>query len=457
MVCRQRGRCSNRSRIGRVGLKGKRILTPTQTTNFTLLAKGPGGEVSRSATVEVLVPTPTPAPAAARVPAPVVVSFDAAPSQIREGGSALLAWSASNAIGVRIDPGLGSQPPAGSVRVSPARTITYTLTATGAGGETSRSTSVQVTPAPPPAVITFSASPSSISQGETALLQWSVSNATGVRIDPGLGARAETGNFRVNPAETTTYTLVAASAGGETRRTVRVEVVALTAGTTKVNPKDGLKYVWIPPGRFTMGCSPGDAECANNEKPAHEVNITKGFWMGQTEVTQEAYEKVTGKDPSHFKGAKLPVESITWNEAQSLCQMAGMRLRAEAEWEYAAQAGSTQGRYGDLVAISWNSGNSGNMTHEVAQKVANAWGLYDTLGNVYEWTSDWYADKLPGAVNDPAGPASGQARVVRGARPTSIPGSSAPRSATGSSPGFGTTISGSGAWGNCVKSLALCV
>ena len=89
---------------------------------------------------------------------------------------------------------------------------------------------------------------------------------------------------------------------------------------TRVNPKDGLTYVWIPPGKFQMGCSPADAECFDNEKPAHQVTITKGFWLGQTAVTQQAYERVIGKNPANHKGANLPVEEVDWNEATGLLQ-----------------------------------------------------------------------------------------------------------------------------------------
>ncbi len=132
-------------------------------------------------------------------------------------------------------------------------------------------------------------------------------------------------------------------------------------------------------------------------------------------MTQEAYQKVTGKSPSTINGAKLPVETITWNDAQSYCQMAGMRLPTEAEWEYAARAGSSASRYGDLDQIAWYSGNSGSKTHEVGQKQANAWGLYDALGNVSEWVADWYADQYPaGNQTDPSGPTSGQRRALRG-------------------------------------------
>ena len=189
----------------------------------------------------------------------------------------------------------------------------------------------------------------------------------------------------------------------------------LRAGATKVNAKDGLTYVWIPPGTFQMGCSPGDTECFDPEKSPWRVAISKGFWMGQTEVTQEAWQRVMGKNPSTSKGAKLPVVEITWDDARSYCQAADMRLPTEAEWEYTARAGTTGSRYGDLEAIAWHSGNSQRKTHETGEKQANAWGLYDMLGNVWEWVADWYADEYPPAsASDPQGPASGTMRVRRG-------------------------------------------
>ena len=162
---------------------------------------------------------------------------------------------------------------------------------------------------------------------------------------------------------------------------------------TKTNPKEGLTYVWIPPGKFMMGCSPGDGECDQDEKPAHEVIMTKGFWMAQTLVTQAAYRRVVGANPSFFHGDQRPVDRISWDEAKAYCAAVGMRLPSEAEWEYAARANSPAARYGeaDTDAIAWYKGNSYDRSHEVAQKQPNAWQLYDMLGNVWEWTSDWYS------------------------------------------------------------------
>ena len=199
-------------------------------------------------------------------------------------------------------------------------------------------------------------------------------------------------------------------------------------GEVKVNPKDGLKYVWIPPGTFMMGCSPGDSECDDDEKPPHQVTITKGFWMGQTPVTVGAYKRfaaATGRQmPAELRKAlnsgwaneAMPIVEVRWDDAQAYCGWAGGRLPTEAEWEYAARGGSTEARYGDLDEIAWYADNSGNQTHEVGQKRANGFGLYDMLGNVWEWVNDWYDQNYyqNSPSQDPTGPASGQLRVLRG-------------------------------------------
>jgi len=195
-------------------------------------------------------------------------------------------------------------------------------------------------------------------------------------------------------------------------------------GKSKVNPDDGERYIYISPGSFRMGCSEGDRYCYPNENPARDVHISKGYWMQQTEATVGSYRKFcerTGKpmptSPKFSQADNHPVVNINWNEADTYCKGAGGRLPTEAEWEYAARAGVTAPQYGELDRIAWYGKNSKGGTHPSATRSPNQWGLYDMLGNVWEWCNDWYADKYDSAnpVTDPQGPATGQMRVLRGA------------------------------------------
>ena len=166
----------------------------------------------------------------------------------------------------------------------------------------------------------------------------------------------------------------------------------------KINPKDGQKYVYIEPGKFMMGCSPGDKQCKKDETPAHETVVDRGFWIGQTEVTQAAFEKVTGENPINlpeFHGPNLPVVSVPWSRAGKYCQAIGMRLPTEAEWEYAARGGTTEARYGPVASVAITGEDMiGPLKDQhlgpVASKNPNDFGTYDMLGNVWEWTADWY-------------------------------------------------------------------
>jgi formylglycine-generating enzyme required for sulfatase activity len=199
---------------------------------------------------------------------------------------------------------------------------------------------------------------------------------------------------------------------------------------TNPNPS---QLVWVPPGTFTMG-SPPTEPGRNADELQHSVSITKGFWVGRHEVTQDDYIRVMLSTPSFFNtNVSLPVESVTWQQAQDYCnnltqreQDAGRlpagyvyRLPTEAEWEYAARASSSQAYFfgpdpQNLPQYAWFVNNSGSMTELVATKTSNPTGLFDTYGNVAEWCADWYGPYAPDRVLDPTGPPNGTLRAVRG-------------------------------------------
>ena len=201
--------------------------------------------------------------------------------------------------------------------------------------------------------------------------------------------------------------------------TPRVESAAPQAGESRVF--DGIEFVWIPAGEFRMGSTGSEAD--DDEQPLTRVRISRGFYLGKYEVTQGQWEAVMGSNPSAFDecGPTCPVEQVSWDDVQEFIRKLNAvvgeqryRLPTEAEWEYAARAGTSGDRYGNLDLIAWYVGNSGFRTHPVGQKAPNAWGLHDMLGNVYEWVGDWYGDYPGGSVTDPQGPTSGSGRVVRG-------------------------------------------
>ena len=184
-----------------------------------------------------------------------------------------------------------------------------------------------------------------------------------------------------------------------------------------------MEFVRIPAGTFVMG-SPEDEEGRDTDETRHQVTLSQGFWMGKYEVTQSEWAAVMGSNPSGFKGClRCPVESVSWDYVQEFLRRLNeresgsgyvYRLPTEAEWEYAARAGTSGARYGELDSIAWFHDNAGGTTHPVGEKEANPWGLHDMLGNVGEWTSDWYGEYPSVPVTDPAGPSTGSARVFRG-------------------------------------------
>jgi formylglycine-generating enzyme required for sulfatase activity len=210
-------------------------------------------------------------------------------------------------------------------------------------------------------------------------------------------------------------------------QTRKVVNTAIPAGATTTSKRGALTYVWVPPGKFKMGCVPGDTSCEVGEHQ-HDVTISKGFWLGQTEVTVAAYRKYANamakamppepKFNAEWKDGNQPIVNLTWSDAKDFCGWDDNtgRLPTEAEWEYAARGRSETLRYGDVDEIAWNAHNSGMIAHPVAQKPANYLGLYDMLGNAWEWVNDrwaedYYEDNLP---PDPKGPTEGTERVLRG-------------------------------------------
>ena len=231
----------------------------------------------------------------------------------------------------------------------------------------------------------------------------------------------------------------------------------LTKLTEPVFSEIGMEFVWIPAGTFMMGSPEGEAGRHDDERQ-HEVRISRGYWMGKYEVTQGEWEEVMGSNPSRFKecGSRCPVENVSWEDAQEFVRKLNgresgrgyrYRLPSEAEWEYAVRAGTSgatpegelrilgKRNAPELDGQAWYGGNCGVSylgawdcsgweekqdesewcgTHPVGHKGANGWGLHDMLGNVWEWTADWYEEYPSRSVTDPKGPGTDSHRVARG-------------------------------------------
>jgi sulfatase modifying factor 1 len=228
-------------------------------------------------------------------------------------------------------------------------------------------------------------------------------------------------------------------------------------GATKTESKTNLVYIWIPEGGYEQGCSKFDTVCEADEKPAHEVTISKGFWMGQTEVTVGAYSKFASSTnrrlpPEATFGSRnlnpgwankqAPIVNVSWNDAHEFCEWSGGSLPTESQWEYAARGDGSAPGQTTLSAIAWYANNSGaaaladatalfkedgpgflgrlaqnqSTFHSAGKLAPNSFMLYDMLGNVWEWTADWYGEGYYRANErfDPKGPADGQAKVLRG-------------------------------------------
>jgi formylglycine-generating enzyme required for sulfatase activity len=208
--------------------------------------------------------------------------------------------------------------------------------------------------------------------------------------------------------------------------------------TVEVAPGLEMTFVLVPPGRFRMG-SPEDEKDRDKDETPHTVVLTEPFDLGKYEVTQQQYQALTRKNPSHFQGGDLPVEQVSWEEARDFgikltekhSDQHVYRLPTEAEWEYACRGGRPSSQpfgIGDGRSLSSREANfDGNYpyggadtgpyiekTSSVGSYRANALGLFDVHGNVWEWCADRYGPYPDGGLTDPTGPTEGPHRVIRG-------------------------------------------
>jgi len=187
----------------------------------------------------------------------------------------------------------------------------------------------------------------------------------------------------------------------------------------------GITWIVVPAGTYEMGCSLNDAQCNSDESPRHTVSISS-YKMMATEMTEAYHQAITGDVYNSWNaencGMNCPLFSIPWAVAAEVCYQAGRRLPSEAEWEYAARAGTTTRYYCDddpvcLDDIAWYNDNQPGTGHQPSSgKMPNDWGFYDILGTRLEWTADWYRDDYysNSPVNDPPGPSVSTTRVMRG-------------------------------------------
>ena len=225
-----------------------------------------------------------------------------------------------------------------------------------------------------------------------------------------------------------------------TNANLRAAIIATGLPWRVRDNSSNIEMLLVPPGTFMMGCSPSKYWGCFDYSPLHQVTLTNAFYLGRYEVTQAQWLAEMGSNPSNFQGAQnpnaasRPVEQVSWNMIQPFCTQNGLRLPTEAEWEYAYRAETTTAFHsypaqpngfndatllGNIAWYSGNNGASGSSTYgtkAVGGKFANALGLHDMSGNVWEWCQDWYSDTsyTSSPATNPTGPATGSARLWRG-------------------------------------------
>ena len=352
-----------------------------------------------------------------------VVGHEYSQSLTATGGDGGYAWSIS---GGNLPPGLALDS-GGTISGTPTISgmSTFTVQVTSRGESDTKEMSLEVlnpwlyvkTTALMSEVVGGHYSQSLEATGGDSNYAWSITAGT---LPTGLTLSAA-GTISGTPTAVgnSTFTVEVASGGRTATRALFITIVSGDLGLSL----DADQFELIPAGTFQMGSNGGGYD----ERPVHAVNITQPFYLQKTEVTQSQWRAVMGTNPSYYSscGETCPVEMVSWNHTQAFLNALnaaepGMnyRLPTEAEWEYAARAGTTgdYGGTGNLDEMGWYSGNSGGRTHPVGRKQANAWDLYDMHGNVDEWVNDWYSSAYYSLspTDDPTGPASGSYRVTRG-------------------------------------------
>ncbi len=214
-------------------------------------------------------------------------------------------------------------------------------------------------------------------------------------------------------------------------------------GKFVVNPKDGAEMAWVPPGEFLMGAPATESGSGDDERPVHRVRLTRGCWMYRHDVTNAQYRKLEPRhdsgeyDGMALNGDRQPVARVTWEEARAYAEWAGAALPTEAQWEYACRAGTTgrfwwgeseteAGKYANIADhaalhpwpwwIIFDTDDGYAASSPVGSYLPNAFGLYDMIGNAWQWCADWFAEDTyqHSPAEDPTGPPTGQYRVIRG-------------------------------------------